>query len=273
MDDATLRVYAFIFLSVTVVLIYSARYFLARRSRRNETAPGIKRLPGWVGRSIESSKPLHLSLGGAGIERENVAVALAEAELFHHIIQSAGASDVAPIVSATSPATLPLCHNTVRRAWQSQDRRERVHWYPQGDRSLALAAGVSALRGDDEPVAHVLAGSFGPELALMLDSAHSRGQGSFAVSDQLDGQAIAFAMADEVLIGEELYSAAARLSPESTARADATVQDVWRALLMAGVSLLLILNAARELQLIGWQLWPLGALALLIFAAVIVRGR
>ena len=273
MDDTTLRVYATIFLMITVVLVYTARFFHARRPRREATGAAFKRLPGWVGRSIESRKPLHLSLGGAALDGDNVVVATAEAELFHHIIESAGASDFAPIISASSPASVPLCHDTIRRAWQGDDRRDRVRWYPGGPRSLALAAGVVASRGEDEPAAHVLAGSFGPELALVLDSADRRGQGTFALSDQLEGQAIAYAMADDVLIGEQLFSAAAHLDPESRARADADAQDVWRALLMALVAILLLLGAARELQIMGWQMVLPGALALLIIIALVARGR
>ena len=273
MDDTALRLYATAFVMITVVLMYTARYFHARRPRREAPGTSFKRLPGWIGRSIESRKPLHLSLGSAALDGENVAVATAEAELFHHIIESAGASDVAPLVSATAPSTVPLCHDTIRRAWQGDDRRDRVRWYPGGPRSLAWAAGVAAAHGEDEAAAHVLAGSFGPELALMLECADRRGQGTFALSDQLEGQAVAYAMADDVLIGEQLFSAAAHLSSESSARADADVQDVWRALLMALMAILLLLNGARELEIIGWQLVLPGAVALLIVMALVARRR
>ena len=212
-----------------------------------QQVPGFERLPGWVGQAIEAGRPLHLSFGSAGIDKDNAAVAAAEAELFYHIIKAAGSGDVAPVISTSSSATIPLCQDTIRRAWDGNDRRARAQWYPQGPRSMAFAAGLTATMQVDNPSAHILAGSFGPELALILDSAQRQGQGSFAVSDQLEGQAIAYAMADEVLIGEQLFSAAAYLSNESTARADASVQDVWRGLLIMLMAILVLINVTRQL--------------------------
>ena len=61
---------------------------------------------------------------------------------------------------------------------------------------------------------------------MILDSAQRRNQATLAVSDQLDGQAVAFALADETLIGEELFAAPAAVTDEGRAAADAIVMDV-----------------------------------------------
>ncbi len=275
MDDATLHIYTILFVLITVLLVYSSGYFFARRTRRLAQAapPGIKRLPGWVGQAIEAGRPLHLSFGSADIAAADAAVAAAEAELFYHIIQAAGSGDAAPVISASAAATVPLCQDTIRRAWDGDDRRARAQWLPQGPRSLAFAAGLTADMRDERPAAHILAGSFGPELALILDSAEREGQGSFAVSDQLEGQAIAYAMADEVLIGEQLYSAAAYLSHESTARADASVQDIWRGILIALMAILLLINLSGQFQIASWTLLVGAALALIVIGIVILRRR
>ncbi|MCY4539754.1 MAG: hypothetical protein OXE52_16190, partial [Chloroflexi bacterium] len=217
--------------------------------------------------------PLHLSFGSAGIDRENAAVAADDAELFYHTIKAAGSGDVAPVISTSSAATVPLCQDTIRRAWAGDDRRARAQWFPGGPRSMAFAAGLTATMQVEDPSAHILAGSFGPELALILDSAERQGQGSFAVSDQLEGQAIAFAMADEVLIGEQLFSAAAWLSNESTARADASAQDVWRGLLIALMAIMMLIEVTRQLQIASWSLVVGGALALIFIGLAFVRRR
>ena len=114
----------------------------------------------------------------------------------------------------------------------------------------------------EEPPAHILAGSFGPELALILDSAEQAGQGTLAVSDQLEGQAVAFAMADEVLIGEQMFDAAAYLGTDTSAHADARVKDIWRGLLIMGLAVLLLLNVTKQLQVANWWLILLAVLAL-----------
>lgn len=272
MDDTTLRVYSILFVSITAVLVYTARYFHARWSRRpTGQSIGFEQMPGWVGQAIETNRPLHLGFGSAAIGTETTPIALAEAEFFYHIIQATSSSDSAPLISTASATTVPLAQDTIRRAWQGDAQWKQVHWYPQGDRSIAYAGAVSAMMGVDEPSAHVLAGSFGPELALMLNSAEQMGQGTLAVSDQLDGQAIAFAMADEVLIGEQLFSAAAHLSSDTTALADARALDVWRGLLIMGLSILLLLNFTKQLQFLSWSLVLAAALALILIGLILFR--
>ena len=274
LDDTTVRVYSIIFVAITVVFIYTARYFQARRSRRSiqqRGAAGFERLPGWIGDGIESGRPLHLGFGGAAIGGETTPIAAAGAEFFYHIIEASKSGDSAPLISTSSAATLPLAQDTIRRAWPGDSQWTQAQWYPQGERSIAYAAGVSAMMGVDKPAAHVLAGSFGPELALMLNSAEQLGQGALAVSDQLDGQAVAFAMADEVLIGEQLFSAAAHLSSDTPALADARVSDVWRSLLIMGLSILLLLNFSAQLPFISWPLVLAAALGLLAVGALLFR--
>lgn len=274
LDDTTVRVYAIVFVAITAVLVYTARFFHARRSRRamhHGGAAGFERMPDWIGQGIETGRPLHLGFGSAAIGSETTPIAAAEAEFFYHIIRTTKDSDSAPLVSTSSAATVPLAQDTIRRAWEGDPQWNQAQWYPQGERSLAYAAGVSAMMGVEEPAAHVLAGSFGPELALMLNSADQLGQGTLAVSDQLDGQAIAFAMADEVLIGEQMFSAAAHLTSETTALADARVTDVWRGLLIMGLSILLLINFSAQLAIVSWTMVLAVALGLLVIGALLFR--
>ena len=125
----------------------------------------------------------------------------------------------------------------------------------------------------DAPAAHILAGSFGPELALMIDSAHRRGQGSLAVSDQLAGQAVAYALADHALIGEELFAASSYVSEDGGGRIDAATLDVWRGLIILGLTVLLLLEFSKQLPLLSWQLAAAVAAILIVLGAIIYRRR
>ena len=91
MADTTLQVYSILFATMTIMLIYSLRFFRARR-RRTAQRPiaSFERLPIWVGQAVESNRPLHLSFGGAGIGEDSAAASLASAEFF---ITSAGQPD------------------------------------------------------------------------------------------------------------------------------------------------------------------------------------
>lgn len=275
MDKTTLQVYSVLFVLATALLVYTARYFQARRVRRRaqRQIAGFEAISGWTGQAIESNRPLHLAFGSAGIGEDNTAVALAEAEFFHHVMQRVGAGDVSPIVSTSAAATVPLGQDALRRGWLSGGTLTRTQWYPQGKRSIAYAAAISAVVESERPSAHIFAGSFGAELALMIDSADRRGQGSLAVSDQLPGQAVAYAMADEVLIGEELFAAAGYAVEAGRAPADAIVMDVWRALLIMGMTVALLLEAAKQMPWLSWPAVAVASLILLGLGLLVYRRR
>lgn len=274
MADATVGVYSLVFVVMTIVLIYSLRFFRTRRLAAQRGISSFDRLPAWVGQAVESGQPLHLSLGGASIGENSAVTCLVGAEFFYHISRSARSSDVMPMISTSSTAAIPLGQDTLRRARQPGQQAAPVHWYPQGQRSLAYAAAVTELMDDENPAVHVLVGGFGPELALILDRAHHRRQATFAVSDQLEGQAAAYAMADEVLIGEELFAAAGYVSDEPAARADSAALDVWRGLLILCLPFLLLFNYAVQLESVGRALVLLAAAAVCVIgAAAYLRSR
>jgi hypothetical protein len=135
---------------------------------------------------------------------------------------------------------LPLAQDTLRRAYQSRNRLDRfrysaVRWYPSGSRSLAYAAALTVAIRDDSVSSNILAGSFGPEMALIMEAGARRGSPSLAVSDQLSGQAIAYAFSEYVLIGEEVFAARAYLS-ESPAKAfDVVRLDLLRWLIVFAI--------------------------------------
>ncbi len=274
MDETTLQVYSLLFIMATVLLVYTARFLEGRRQSRRPQRPiaAFERLPAWTGKAIETNRPLHLAFGSAAIGEDSTAVALAQAEFFHHIINDANLGDVSPILSSSAPATIPLSQATLRRAWAGDDYLSHARWYPAGKRSLAYAAAISADMPADQPAAHIMAGSFGPELALLLDSAHRRDQGSLAVSDQLTGQAIAYAMADEVLLGEELFAAASYLAPDGPTAIDAVLLDVWRSLLLLALPALLLLSFSEQLPWLSWALVAV-VLAIVIIIGVIAYRR
>ena len=273
MTDVTVQVNSVIFVMMTIALVYAVRFFRARRPSAQRPIPSFDRLPAWIGQAVESGRPLHLSLGSAGIGENSALTSLAAAECFYHISRSAGAADVMPIISTSAAAAIPLGQDTLRRARHADSQSASVHWYPQGQRSAAYAAAVTELLDDENPTAHVLAGSFGPELALILDRAHDRRQPTFAVSDQLEGQAAAYAMADEVLIGEELFAAAGYVSDDPAARADSTALDVWRGLLILGLPFLLLFNYAAQLDAVGRAIVLLAAVAVIAIGAAAYLRR
>lgn len=280
MANTTLQVFSILFLLVTVFLVYTARFLQARRKNTAlRPIEGFSKIPMWVGQSIESNRPLHLSLGSAGIGDNTTILSLAGAEFFYFIVQQATIGDISPILTTTSTASIPLGQDTLRRAYQSQNSLSRyqaskARWYPQGQRSMAYAAALTGMMKVENPAAHILAGSFGPELALILDEAHHNKQPTFAASDQLEGQAIAFALSDQYLIGEEVFAAPGYVSASQSDKAESVVVDVWRGLLILILILMLISNVMQQLTIsFGEQIPVLASILAIYIIGLIVNNR
>lgn len=234
--DSTTQISAVLILLLALVV----NVIFARRRRQAFTLrniPAYTMIAPTVGASIEANHPMHLSYGSAGLGGGSTVLALASSELFYQVARRAAIGDASPIITMSDPSALPLAQDTLRRAYTSQGllsryRSSNARWFPSGARSLAFAAAVAALLRDDDVHANVLAGSFGMELAFITDTALRRDQTIVAVSDDPEGQAIAFAMSSETLIGEELFAAAAYLDDDPRASAHAASMDTVRWLLI-----------------------------------------
>ena len=243
-------------LSIVILLIAFVATVIATQviRRRRDAFPlrpirAYQNLPLMVGSAIEANRPVHLSLGSSGLGSDKTLLSLASAELFYRISQQAAIGATSPLITTSDATSIPLGYDILRRAYTSRglmasyDTRA-IQWYPSGPRSLAFAAALTAILGVNQVDANVLVGSFGPELALIAEGAARRNQSLIAASDQLSGQAIAYAMSDRPLIGEEIFSAGAYMGDEARYKAALVAQDLLRWLLI----LLLIVLAAAALS-------------------------
>jgi len=210
-----------------------------------------------VAAAIEANRPVHLSAGSAGLGGENTLLALVNAELFYRVAQQAAIGATSPIITTSDTTAIPLAYDTLRRAYESRGllssyRSSGVRWYPAGPRSLAYAAALTASLGVNNVYANVLVGSFGPELALIAEAAARRDQVLIAASDQLPGQAVAYAVSDQPLIGEEMFAAGAYLGDEASFRAALVAQDLLRWLLIIGLVVAAVAAVSPDFaQLLG----------------------
>lgn len=232
MDENSVEILSVLVLVITLFVI---AVFSRRRKAPFALRPirAFDNLGGLVGRSIESDRPLHISLGSAGLGGDSTIVALASAEMAYYIAHQAAIGDNSPLITLSSSSAIPLGQDTLRRAYKSSGFQDRfsplaVRWYPAGRRSLAFAAALTALMRDENTSSNVLVGSYGAEIALPLITANRLGQPVIANSDQPEGQAIAFALGDTPLIGEEVFAAAAYLDDDPNQSTRMVVQDVLR---------------------------------------------
>jgi hypothetical protein len=240
-----------LFIAFVVIAISTVRIRRRRDSFPVRAIRAYEALTPMVGAAIEANRPVHLSSGSSGLGGENTVLALANAELFYRVAQQAAIGATSPLISTSDTTAIPLAYDTLRRAYQSRGRIQNyrassVRWYPSGPRSLAFAAMLTTSLGVNNVYGNVLVGSFGPELALIAEAAVRRDQALIAASDQLEGQAVAYAMSDQPLIGEEMFAAGAYLGEEASFRATLVAQDTLRWLLIIGLVVFAIVSVDRD---------------------------
>jgi hypothetical protein len=250
--DVTTQTYLVLVLLAALVISTIARLVIRRRVGFYplRPIPAYTRLPTAIGAAIEANRPLHLSFGSAGLGGQQTPLALATADLAYHAARAAAIGDTPPLITVSNGSVLPLAQDTLRRAYASRGMLARyprgsVQWYPQGARSLAFAAALTGVMADNRALVNVLAGSFGPEMALPAEAAARQRQQLFASSDQLEGQAVAYALADAPLLGEELYVAGAYLGDEPSRQAMVVTLDTLRLALVVLLGVLVLVSVAE----------------------------
>lgn len=236
--DTTTQFTTVIIISLTLLSLVLGALTTRRRKDAFPLRPisAYDALPYMLGAAVEADRPVHVSLANTSSGGANTLLALATAEMFYQTALRAESS----VLTTNEPTALPLTYNLLQRAYRHSDRVDQfsgryLRWYPSGNQPLAFAAALTATLGDERVSGSVLLGSFGSELALVLDAANRKKQGSIASSIDLQGQAVAYALADETLIGEEMFVAGAYLGDSAAQRGAIVALDTLRWLLIAGI--------------------------------------
>jgi hypothetical protein len=209
--DTTTQILAWFIILVVFVINAIVRRRTPVPLRRLEALDMVPRL---TGASIETNRALHLATGSAGIGDESTMAALVGTEFLYFLTREVAIGDASPLFTVSQTSALPLAVDTLRRAYHDENLSHRfkafnVRWHPTGSRSLSYAAALMTMQGEDRLGGNVLVGRYGMELALILDAAYRYRLPTIASSTDLDGQAIAYALADAALIGEEVFAAPA----------------------------------------------------------------
>lgn len=175
---------------------------------------GYTEMPRQVSASLETARPLHFSIGSSSIGDQSTLTTLASLALVYELVEKQAFSTQLPTLSLSDPVSLAIAQDTLRKAYvQRQNalnyRSTLVAWYPQNKHSLAFSAGASGLATDEKAGAQFLLGEFGTELAYFGEASVRHDQYLIGHSTKLEGQAIAYAQSNAVLIGEELFAGVA----------------------------------------------------------------
>ena len=240
--DSTTQVITTLIILLALVVSVIVTQFIRRRKEAfpMRVIPAYDAIPLLVGEAIEAGRPMHVSFGSAGIGGSNTALALASAELFYQVAraQSRGST----MLTVSDPSALPLGYGTLRRALTPAARATRSDALAaacagirRATRSLAFAAALTGMLGDERVSGNVLVGSFGPELALVLEAAARRRQ--IVDCGQRRSRRAGGRLCDGGSAADRrgMFVAGAYLGDSATQRGSVVTLDVLRWLLILGM--------------------------------------
>lgn len=267
-------VLAFVIVAVTGAAVSYRRKRAARRGIAEADALPFRQIdayavvPRLVGQAIEADRPVLFSTGSASLGDQSTVITLAGAALMYYITQRVAISETPPLFLTSETSVVPFGYDVLRRAYLSRGTPVRsgiqsVRWFPSGptgERSLVFAAMLTATMHSDDVAGSVFVGRFGEELALALLSSQRRSVPSIAGSSDIIGQAVAYAMADGALIGEDIFSPVGYLGEKSSEKGSLAAQDVLRVLVILTILLIAVYQLAGEQlgSLVAPLLNPLG---------------
>lgn len=210
--------------------------------------PALTQLYRTLGLSVEDGTRLHVSLGHGGLLDARGGSALAGLAALRHIAERTSVSDMPSVASAGDPAFGLLAQDTLQAGYQAAGVEEL--YVPTTGRVTGLspfsyAAGAMNISQNENVSTNIMIGHFGPEAALLTEASDRENVSVIGASDDLAGQAVLFANAQDALIGEELFATGAYLGAGPTHVASLTVQDILR------WALILVLLVGAFLKFLG----------------------
>jgi hypothetical protein len=184
-----------------------------------------------IGLAVETGQRLHIALGHGGILYEQGGSGLVGLSLLQRIARAASASDRPPVATSGEATLMVLSQDTLKSVYRMMNAD--ALYDPESGQLTGLtpfsyASGIVPVIYDQQVSMHVFSGHFTSEVGLIVDAAEQNNSLTFGSSDNLQGQSILFAAAQEPLIGEELYAAGAYLQVNPFHIASVRAQDIVR---------------------------------------------
>jgi hypothetical protein len=193
--------------------------------------PAFARIQRAIGLSVEDGSRLHFSLGRGPMNAIESAVTFVGLRMLERVTRIISISDRLPVVTSGDGAVNVLSQDTLQSTYR--DLGEEAQYDPAAGRltgptPFSFVGGIVPIVSDEQVSASVLIGHFGSEVAYITDAAERSNGATLAGTDDLGGQAVLYAAADEPLIGEEVYAGGYYLGAGSMHAASLKTQDIFR---------------------------------------------
>ncbi len=231
---------------VGLLLLFSWR--MRGRSLTLRPLPPYSKLKDQVGQAVESGSQIHLTLGRASLISMASPTSIAALTILDAVAKDGCANGTPPLATVGDGTLLPAAQASLLRAYN--EAQYTSGFEPSAAQFLAsdtdpfpYAGGVTNIIHQDKVSNSIAVGRFGSELALIVAAADRQNGDQVIGTDDPLALALATAVSQNVLIGEELLAADAYLEGKTSQLASLQVQDVLRFL----IALLLVGTAVYQL--------------------------
>jgi len=237
---------AFVFL----VVIFVFGYFFIRRVEGGKTFP-IRKIAGFeaiketVGRAVEMGKPIHYTFGYGNLYTSVAPQFIAGLDVLSYVSKLAGQYRARIITTFGVPEAIPMVEEIMREGYRSGGnaqlyKAEDVRYLTT--EQFAYASGAQSIISREKVAANIMVGPFYAESLIFAEAAATTGSIQIAGTAR-EGQIPFFVLVcDYVLIGEEVFAAAALATGDTGSTATLYAEDLGKVisliLLWLGIGLL-----------------------------------
>lgn len=226
---------------IALLLILISSGLLVYLTRRYKAQPdvGLKQLRAYdflskqMGRAVEKGQPVHFSVGRGSLVSASNPASLAALSALEDVAVESGVNDKPPLVTSGDGTLFIAAQDTLKAAYDFGGRRRAVRastsqFIAPNTSPMTYGAGVSDILNREGFGSNILLGHYGSEIAIISEAATRQDADQVIGSDDLVAIAAATPVTEELIIGEELFAAAAYLKGEPTHIASLQMQDILR---------------------------------------------
>ena len=227
-------------------------YWLTLRLRLGKEA-ALRPLEGYAalriqsGKAVEQGRGVHFSLGRGALSGQSAATSTAALSALDYLTEDGCASDAPPLITAGDGTLFVAGQDSLRGAYEDASRIEDyqpnlVQFLSAEQFSMTYAAGASDAVNRGDLGSNLMLGRFGAEIAIVTESADRLDMEQVIGSDDPTALAVATAVTDKVLIGEEVLAAGAYLERKPAQIASVQLQDIFRVIAIVSILLAALFN-------------------------------
>lgn len=228
-------------LAVLALFVLLMLFYSAMRKRWPAVFRPIKayeELNTAVERAVEAGERVHLSLGTGSVIGSDSAAAFAGLSLLSQIAEATTTSDKPIVATAGDGAMAMLAQDSLQSVYKKANAVEHyksISGRMLGPTPYSYTAEIPNLLDSEDVSVHVLTGSFGSEGALAADFGRRQNTFVLAGTEDVLSQAMLYATADYLLVGEELFAAGAYMGSGALHEASVRTQDAVRLLIILAI--------------------------------------